>query len=828
MGVEEESGFSSSNIQIEHGYASEHRVYSSEIPSILFDVECTKVQDLPGYEDSLYDKLIKANNDNGLNHHGFSFSKNDHSLKFFLFSHHDTLDIVKGVVVNVYGKIMIYGNGRLLSSNHELVYQSRNCQSVSDFETLHNHVSCYRVCSGNNESEFTNMVPEGKFISYKGSMEKDAFCEKNFVSNTLTVRASECEFLIKSGARCTHCIRTRNILRCRNKRKNERVSRSDETFFNYDALDSPSKLYKLKQLCKENRALNEKVFALEEHVERLERSARSMIDRESANLSLLGTIEIDDMVKEMKDELQSSFVKDSFQDIFFREQVKYNKLRDKRNMRWHPIIIRWCLYIKSKSAKAYEGIKAFLALPSERTLYDYTHVTECGLGFKDSVLEQLVMHCNHKGIFNEEHKLYVGLLQDEVKIKADLVYDKHTGELIGFTNLNDVSNELDCLEKNVNNVQSELAKYLLVLMVRGVTSDLKFPLASFATSGITADYLYPIIWEAIELIEVVTGLKVLYVCCDGASPNRRFFEMHDINNKTCYRTRNPFDIGRFIFFISDPPHLLKTARNCISNSYSHFKSRRLWNCGDISWMHIVTLYEDYNELSPKGLRLCPNLSRAHIDLTAFSRMNVLLAAQVLSNTVARALSHCYGDRVKATRDLIYILNRWFDIMNTRALGESVAKRNPDLSVFSYVDDPRLQWLESVFLGYFETWKSSVDERPGVYSESDKARMQLSHQTIKGFTITTKSIVECIKFMLSKGARFVMTAHFNQDPLEQLFGHVRHKGGSNQNPTVYEAINSINTLRAVNIHGLAPKCGNTSNHESVHLDQTPVPRRNSHK
>ena len=74
--------------------------------------------------------------------------------------------------------------------------------------------------------------------------------------------------------------------------------------------------------------------------------------------------------------------------------------------------------------------------------------------------------------------------------------------------MNNVSNELNVLEQNVNGSQQELAKYLLVLMVRGITSNLKYPIASFATSGITADYVYPILWEGVELIELIEGLKV--------------------------------------------------------------------------------------------------------------------------------------------------------------------------------------------------------------------------------------------------------------------------------------------------------------------------------
>ena len=38
---------------------------------------------------------------------------------------------------------------------------------------------------------------------------------------------------------------------------------------------------------------------------------------------------------------------------------------------------------------------------------------------------------------------------------------------------------------------------------------------------------------------------------------------------------------------------------------------------------------------------CPKLTKAHVDFTLFSCMKVYLAAQVMSETVANALQHCY-------------------------------------------------------------------------------------------------------------------------------------------------------------------------------------------
>ncbi|CAC5423969.1 unnamed protein product [Mytilus coruscus] len=99
------------------------------------------------------------------------------------------------------------------------------------------------------------------------------------------------------------------------------------------------------------------------------------------------------------------------------------------------------------------------------------------------------------GLFDEQWMSYFGLLFDEVKVKKDLVNDKNTGELVGYVDLDSVGNQILELVKLANNTSSKLAKFMLVLMVKGVTTSLKFPFAAFTTTSITADFLYPIIWK---------------------------------------------------------------------------------------------------------------------------------------------------------------------------------------------------------------------------------------------------------------------------------------------------------------------------------------------
>ena len=41
----------------------------------------------------------------------------------------------------------------------------------------------------------------------------------------------------------------------------------------------------------------------------------------------------------------------------------------------------------------------------------------------------------------------MALIFDEVKVKADLVYDKHTGALIGFVNITNINDHLSALQR---------------------------------------------------------------------------------------------------------------------------------------------------------------------------------------------------------------------------------------------------------------------------------------------------------------------------------------------------------------------------------------------
>lgn len=86
--------------------------------------------------------------------------------------------------------------------------------------------------------------------------------------------------------------------------------------------------------------------------------------------------------------------------------------------------------------------------------------------------------------------------------------------------------------------------------------------------------MFPLVWSVVEALELY-DIPTVSLTNDGAKPNRRFFHLCQAEKTAVpYKTDNPYK-KTDLFFFCDPPHLLKTARNCFSNSFAHSKSRKM-------------------------------------------------------------------------------------------------------------------------------------------------------------------------------------------------------------------------------------------------------------
>ena len=179
------------------------------------------------------------------------------------------------------------------------------------------------------------------------------------------------------------------------------------------------------------------------------------------------------------------------------------------------------------------------------------------------------------------HKNLVGLLLDEMHIKEGLVFKKSTGELVGFVDLGEINNDFLRYSNSESESMSELplAKSVLFIMVRGLTSNLTFPYAQFPVDSVKGSQLFPLFWEAVHRLECI-GFHVMSCTCDGATSNRRLYHMLTSSEPDKYKVLNKYSKDkRYIYLICDPPHLIKTIRNC-------FASRPLWVSFTMNCVHL--------------------------------------------------------------------------------------------------------------------------------------------------------------------------------------------------------------------------------------------------
>ena len=74
--------------------------------------------------------------------------------------------------------------------------------------------------------------------------------------------------------------------------------------------------------------------------------------------------------------------------IFWQQQQKAMTYSNAHQMRWHPMMIRFCLSLAIKSPSAYNSFQNVLYLPSKRRLRDYKNVIRPQAGFSLQVMKQ--------------------------------------------------------------------------------------------------------------------------------------------------------------------------------------------------------------------------------------------------------------------------------------------------------------------------------------------------------------------------------------------------------------------------------------------------------
>lgn len=202
------------------------------------------------------------------------------------------------------------------------------------------------------------------------------------------------------------------------------------------------------------------------------------------------------------------------------------------------------LYYKSPSAYNYMRKNGNL-LPAERTIRRWLNSILYLPGFVKEYLDQIKLKVS--SMSDSDKKCTI--LFDEMEIMKCIEYNKSIDLIEGFEDMGPLGRF------------PKYSKHALVIMVRGLYSNWKFPLCYFLTNnGVNGEDLYIIIKSSIkEILDI--GLLPTALICDQGTQNQKLFSLFggtvsdpkiNIYNQTLY-------------LIYDIPHLFKSIRNNLLN-----------------------------------------------------------------------------------------------------------------------------------------------------------------------------------------------------------------------------------------------------------------------
>ena len=324
--------------------------------------------------------------------------------------------------LRVHDKVIQHFDGKEL----EILTKHAEINSSGEFFEILYTVDSAKVCLGN--PDFDETTKSKDIIN--SNRETNFEVESNGKIFDRTIRSTKCHLLIGGRYdRCIECSKHRSYLRVLKSRQSKQSDSNkhhteSNSHVNYRYLSSEEKTERLKTLHKELTATRRLLNNTRRKLEGIIAKEGHVLDPEMNDY--LSTILTNNV--HFKNELPEG----SFRRLFWQQQLQALSCKDSRQIRWHPMMIKWCLNVKLRSSSAYKAMRdsGFIKLPSERTLRDYTHWTKESSGFQPSSFERLLVDIRYHQL--AEWQKYVVLLHDEVKIKSDLVYCKHTGQLIGF------------------------------------------------------------------------------------------------------------------------------------------------------------------------------------------------------------------------------------------------------------------------------------------------------------------------------------------------------------------------------------------------------------
>jgi hypothetical protein len=465
---------------------------------------------------------------------------------------------------------------------------------------------------------------------------------------------------------------------------------------------------KLDRLETSNRCLRKKIKDLNSNKKRLRNMVKSLkikLDNNKNNENHNLTIEkIDKMMSPILTKTQI-------------EKVVYKK----KKVLWknEDICRAFTLRYLGKRPYVYLRNKLKFPLPAISTLQRWASKFELRKGLLTKVLDIM----KAASMKMEDKDKQVVLQFDEVKIKSCYEYDKREDQVVGRHN------------------------QLQVVMVRSLFSNWKQPVYFEFDQKMTKSILN-------HIIEELTKASYTVVACvsDCGGGNVGLWKELGITTENTH-FKHPIT-GANIYMFADVPHLLKLIRNWLIDTGFTLKDGIIVN---------KSCLEALLRLDGAEIKVCHNLTDAHIHCEKFQRQNVRLAAQLLSHKTANALKYYTPGNdpslATTTGNFIELVDKWFDLLN------------------SYKINMYSSPWKSGYGIKLEDQNAILDAMTDMFKNMrccNKNSLQIFQ---KGVLITNASLKHLLQDMKTKfpTINYILTHKVNQDSLENLFSQLRTRG-----------------------------------------------------
>lgn len=305
-----------------------------------------------------------------------------------------------------------------------------------------------------------------------------------------------------------------------------------------------------------------------------------------------------------------------------------------------------------------------------------------------------------------------------------------------------------------------------MLILSGINELWKIPVGYFLINGMNGEQ------RLILSMLHDCGIHIKTLTFDGAACNLSMIRLLQCNlNPNNLQTWFEHPISKTkIYVFLDPCHMLKLIRNTFGDKKNIINK----NNENILWKYIVSLHEMQEN---EGLHMANKVRTGHIEYHK-KKMNVRLAAQIFSLSVASALKTCRSvlnidkfAQSKATEEFLQMINDLFDIFNSQNLRQKFYKRpiNPDNYelIFSKLDECK-EYLSNLKL------------------ENGQLLIHSNRKTgFLGFLINIESLKMLYQDICQREqiVPYIPLYQISQDHLEIFFGCIRAFGRQNNNPTV---------------------------------------------